>query len=156
MTMQRCNNIYNHPQYRSRMAHIEESEKDREFCLHNLSHAFDVARIGRIMILEQGLDIDTELFYVAALLHDAGRCSGIPHNEAGARLAEQIMPECGFTAQETELVAGAVRGHRTRQDRTDFSSILYAADKKSRLCFACKAADECYWSDEKRNMNIEV
>ncbi|MGN0182825.1 MAG: HD domain-containing protein [Candidatus Ornithomonoglobus sp.] len=154
--MQRCDKIYNHPHYRAQMAHIEEAEKDRKFCLHNLSHSFDVARIGRIMILEQGLDIDTELFYAAALLHDAGRYSGIPHNEAGAELAERIMPECGFTNQETELVAGAIRGHRTRQDGTDFSSILYAADKKSRLCFDCMAADECYWSNDKRNMNIEV
>lgn len=154
--MQRCNKIYNHPQYLSRIAHIEEAEKDRKFCLHNLSHSLDVARIGRIMILEQGLDIDIALFYAAALLHDAGRCSGTPHNEAGARLAERIMPECGFTVRETELVAEAIRGHRTKQDGTDFSSILYTADKKSRMCFACKAADECYWSNEKRNMEIEV
>ncbi len=154
--MQRCNRIYNHPQYLSRMAYIEEAERDRKFCPHDLSHSLDVARIGRIMILERGLDIDIALFYAAALLHDAGRYSGTPHNESGARLAERIMPECGFTTQETELVAEAIRGHRTKQNGADFSSILYAADKKSRLCFACRAADDCYWSSEKRNMDIEI
>ena len=94
--MQRCNNIYNHPVYIKRTKTIAEKEKDRIFCPHNLSHALDVARIGYIMILEQGLDIDKELFYSAALLHDAGRYSDKPHNESGADLAKLIMPNVVF------------------------------------------------------------
>ena len=49
--MKRCNNIYNHPLFRERLALIEKAETDRIFCLHDLSHALDVARIGYIMIL---------------------------------------------------------------------------------------------------------
>lgn len=154
--MQRCNKIYNHPEYQRRMAYIEKAERDRKFCLHNLAHALDVARIGRIMILEQGLDIDTELFYAAALLHDAGRYSNMPHNESGAELAEKLMPECGFTPSETSLAADAIRGHRKQKDGTDFSSVLYAADKKSRMCFACGAVRDCYWSEDKKNTAIEI
>lgn len=154
--MERVNRIYNNEIYQKHIRIISDAERDRKFCLHDLSHSLDVARIGRIMILEQGLDIDTELFYAAALLHDAGRYCGMPHNESGAMLAELVMPECGFSQQETELVCSAIRAHRTNGDSNDFSRILYAADKKSRMCFNCAAAGECYWENCKRNMKIEV
>lgn len=154
--MQRCNKIYNHPIYQKHMTHITEMERDRKFCLHNLEHSLDVARIGWIMILEQGLDIDKELFYAAALLHDAGRYTGIPHNESGAMLADTLMPLCGFSDDETELVTRAIREHRINENSSEFSKILYTADKKSRMCFSCAAADECYWDMEKRNTDIEV
>lgn len=154
--MQRCNKIYNHPVYQRNMEIIAKEEQNRRFCLHNLAHAMDVARIGWIMALEGELDIDKELFYTAALLHDAGRYSGMPHNESGARLAQQLMPECGFTPQETETVAAAIRCHRTGTKADLFSEILYAADKKARMCFACAAADECYWDMDIRNHQIEI
>ena len=154
--MERVNRIYDHPIFQDRMKTITEAETDRKFCRHDLTHALDVARIGRIMILEEGLDIDTELFYAAALLHDAGRYSGIPHNESGARLAERLMPLCGFTEAETRLVAAAIREHRITKSSSDFSRILYTADKRSRNCFTCSAADECYWDTEKRNQVITI
>ncbi len=154
--MERCNRIYNHPVYQNHMAHIAETERERKFCPHNLEHALDVARIGRIMILEQGIKIDTELFYAAALLHDAGRYNGLPHNEAGALLAEELLPQCGFSDDETKTVAAAIRAHRADDGDGEFSRVLYTADKKSRLCFKCPAAKDCYWDTDKRNMEIEV
>lgn len=135
---------------------IAESERDRKFCKHNLEHSLDVARIAYITILENGLEITKELVYAAALLHDAGRYSGIPHNESGAKLAGELMPECGFTKEETELVADAILGHRNAEHSTEFSKILYDADKKSRLCFICKAQNDCYWEQSKRNYTIDV
>lgn len=152
--MERCNNIYNHPLYKECLNRITVKERDRKFCLHNLAHSLDTARIGYIIILEKNLSIDKELFYAAALLHDAGRYSGKPHNESGADIAERIMPDCGFSETETETVCSAIRGHRTKTDGTDFASVLYEADKKSRMCFCCSAADECYWEDAKRNDEI--
>ncbi len=154
--MQRCNKIYNHPLYKEQTEKINQLERDRKFCLHHLEHALDVARIAYIHILENRLDIPKELVYTAALLHDAGRYSGIPHNESGAGLARKIMPECDFTNDETELVADAISGHRDTKHSTEFSAILYEADKKSRLCFKCEAYDECYWDKEKKNHNIEI
>ena len=154
--MQRCNKIYNHPLFLERMKEIEEKEKDRIFCLHNLSHALDVARIGYIMILEEKAGIEKELFYAAALLHDAGRYSGNPHNESGSELASLIMPECGFSKEETELVSGAILCHRKNEAAEKFAKILYIADKKSRNCFRCDGANECYWETEKRNFLIEI
>ena len=37
----------------------------------------------------------------------------------------------------------------------DLSDILAVADKISRQCYSCKAIDQCYWSDSKKNMEIE-
>lgn len=154
--MQRCNNIYNHPLYKERTKIIKEKEKGRIFCPHNLEHALDVARIGYIMILEGGYNIEKELFYSAALLHDAGRYSDKPHNESGAELARVVLPDCGFTSAETELISNAILGHRTNTQSDIFSKILYDADKRSRICFECEAQKECYWENEKRNHSISV
>lgn len=153
--MDRVNRIYHHPIFQKHIEHIADAERDRKFCLHDLEHSLDVARIGRIMIADERLDIDIELFYAAALLHDAGRYTGLPHNESGAMLAGKLMPLCGFSDEETARVTEAIREHRTDGEySSDFSRILYTADKKSRLCFKCKAADECYWDENKRNMEI--
>lgn len=154
--MERCSRIYEHPIYKRNMARIAEAERDRKFCLHDLTHALDVARIGRIMILEEELDIDTELFYAAALLHDAGRYTGIPHNRSGAALARELMPLCGFDSEETELAANAIAEHRIDENSSDFSRILYTADKRSRLCFCCAASGDCYWPEEKKNHGIDI
>jgi hypothetical protein len=35
-------------------------------------------------------------------------------------------------------------------------AVFAAADKRSRLCFACKAQKECNWPAEKRNSELEV
>lgn len=154
--MQRCNKIYNNPLYRERLSIIEKAEQDRIFCKHDLTHFLDVARIGYIMILENNLNIDKELFYAAALLHDAGRYTGIPHNLSGAELARIVMPECGFSDEETDIVYNAISGHRLENGSDTFTQILYTADKKSRLCHSCKAQRECYWNSEKRNNEITI
>ena len=154
--MQRCNNIYNHPLYKERARIIKNKEVGRIFCPHNLEHALDVARIGYIMILEGGYNIDKELFYSASLLHDAGRYSNKRHNESGAELAQKILPECGFTPDETRLISNAILGHRTDTQSDIFSKILYDADKRSRICFECRAQKECYWENEKRNHDISL
>ncbi len=154
--MKRCDKIYAHPLYKEHMEIIRKAEKDRKFCLHDLAHAMDVARIGRIIIAERHLDIDTELFYAAALLHDAARYCGKPHNISGAELAARIMPDCGFSSDETSSVCNAIRCHRRDGGANEFSKVLYEADKRSRMCFDCTAADECYWEEEKRNLTIDI
>lgn len=156
--MERCKRIYEHPLFQESLARIDGAEKERIFCLHGLPHALDTARIGYIMILEQGLNIDKELFYAAALLHDSGRYNPVldDHAEASAINAALILPECGFSDAETAEVVAAIRSHRHGESSSDFGEILYLADKKSRMCFDCKAQSLCYWADEKRNMEVEI
>lgn len=160
--MHRVNKILEHNTFREELNKIEHIEKDRKFCRHGMYHLLDVARIGYITILEKNLPYSKELIYAAALLHDLGKGiqyeTGIPHQEAGAELAEPVLLECGFQQEEIHLILDSIRYHRTSiEGETDsFRSVLYVADKKSRACYTCQAFSECNWSEEKKNHQIIV
>ena len=121
--------------------------------------------IAYIMNLEEKLGISRDLIYAAALLHDIGKVqqyeSGIPHEIAGRKLASQIladMPEeIAFTKEEKLQILAAILGHRNLKDNAGpLETLLYKGDKMSRACFACQAEAECNWSDEKKNMEIQL
>lgn len=139
----------------------DAAEADRSFCRHNIAHLLDVARIGRIITLEEGLDIPEDMIYGAALLHDIGRHiqyeDGTPHELASAGIAPEILRECGYDEKETDVIVRAISLHRTKeiaQERT-LNGVLYRADKASRPCFACKMEKACDWKKEKKNMQIK-
>ena len=121
-----------------------------------------MARLAYIENLERGLGVDKELIYAAALLHDIGRhlqyTQNIPHDEAGAQLAEIIMADCGFSPAERAEVTQAILQHRGDGDRSrdGLAALLYRADKASRACLFCAAEPECNWSREKKNMTIRA
>ena len=97
--------------------------------------------------------------YGAALLHDLGRYrqyeDGTPHHQASAALAETILPDAGYTAEETAMIAAAIGQHGAAADaQGQLARILYDADKLSRNCFQCSAQAECKWLPEKRNTTI--
>ena len=152
--MERCNKIYNYPLYRSAAEHIKRTEKDRAFCLHDIDHSLDVARIAYILSLENNLGIEREIIYAAALMHDIGRYTGKPHNAKSAEMAYKILPECGFSESEVNIIADAVDNHRSDTARTDLGKIIHKADRLSRKCYECDAAKECYWTDARRNHKI--
>lgn len=154
-----------HPLYRKCYRRLEELEKDRVFCRHQMAHLLDVARIAYIISLEQNLDIEKEMIYGAAVLHDIGKYAqyeeGIPHEKAGEQIAAQILDtlpqDCTFLEEEKRMILTAIRGHRKlRKDGEPLEQLLYRADKASRLCFACPAEGECSWSREKKNLEITV
>lgn len=156
--MYRCDNILKNELYRSYLEKNKELEKDRIFCRHDMNHFIDTARIGYIIILERGLLIEKHMIYAAALVHDIARCveqPNLPHDEASARFAEEILPECGFTEEEVRAISSAVRAHRLKPtDMTTLGGVLYAADKLSRKCYECAAYSQCNWSAQKRNDNV--
>ena len=138
---------------------ITELEKDRIFCCHGLSHLLDVARIAWIMVLEQQIPVQKHIVYGAALLHDLGRYrqyeEQVPHYQASAELAEDILPCAGYTTDETKQIVDAIRQHGTEpNEQGALARILYDADKLSRNCFQCSAQAECKWKKEKRNKTI--
>ena len=102
--MERVDKILAHPEFQVYMRRIREQERTRVFCLHGIEHSLDVARIGYIKNLEQGLSFRQDVIYAMALLHDIGRCeeyaSGKSHHEAGAELARPILLACGYTEHE--------------------------------------------------------
>ena len=159
--MKRVNAILRHPLFAEKLRLLDTLEAERAFCRHDLTHLLDVARLMWIDVLERGLDLERDVVYAAALLHDLGRAeqieSGIPHEDAGAMLAERILPDAGFTAEETKTVIAAIRGHRgsaPADAREMLGEILYRADKACRLCWCCGVREACNWPEERKNAGI--
>lgn len=181
--MKRVNEILKHPLYKEALSSIRRAEESRIFCRHDMEHFLSVARLAWIYNLEEGETLSRELIYAAAMLHDMGRAreyeDGTPHQEAGAELAEEILPACGFSRDEWGIIRWAIRFHRagaarrgedgrqpggrgaehprerTEEIRGLLGEYLYRADKQSRACFSCKAQRECNWPAEKRNLEVE-
>lgn len=158
--MNRVNLILENSKYQEYIDKIKQAEEDRIFCLHNMSHFMDVARIAYSINLEEGLEIPKELIYATALLHDIGRFKqyeeGTPHELASAELAPEILAETGFEEQEQEEILRAIIEHRNKNvaKERSLAGIIYRADKLSRPCFACVAEKQCDWKKSKKNMEI--
>ena len=159
--MRRVNAILRHPLFEEKLHLLDELEAERAFCRHDLTHLLDVARLMWIDVLENGLELGREVVYAAALLHDLGRAeqmqSGIPHEQASAFLAERILSDAGFDAEEIAAVIAAIRCHRgsaPADAREMLGEILYRADKASRACWRCGAREACNWPEERKNAGI--
>ncbi|MCC8169541.1 MAG: HD domain-containing protein [Oscillospiraceae bacterium] len=161
LSMRKCNNILNNEKFKKLMKQLEDAERDRIYCKHDITHLMDVARAGYIINLENDLGIPKEIIYGAALIHDIGRVAqytdGIHHHEAGAKIAEEILPQCGYTEEETKLIAQAVREHRSIPERAEtLGDIIAAADKQTRMCMLCGEYDTCKWEEREKNTNLTV
>lgn len=167
--MERVNRILRHPLFSEELSRLADMERERAFCGHGIAHLLDVARIAYILNLEDRMDQEKELVYAAALLHDTGRArqyeDGTPHEKESARISAGILPDCGYSEQETALILDAILAHRSgnTEVRQGLAEILYRADKLSRRCFdgadepapccpECSAADICDWEMKNRLM----
>lgn len=159
--MERIDKILKHDLFLYHLHANEAAEAQRCFCRHNMTHFLDVARIGEMINLEEGLGIDREWVYAAALLHDMGKHvqyeAGTPHELVSAEIAPKILTECGFDDKETDVIICAIRSHRdvNVMEERNLKSVLYRADKASRACFACKAEGECNWKEGRKNLRIK-
>lgn len=159
-TMKRIRLIRQHELFLEQFRLLQDAEKDRIFCRHTMEHFLDVARLMYIYSLENESGLSKELIYAAALLHDIGRYEqialGTPHHESGARMAGIILPECGFSPEETKRIQSAIICHRSSGAQTEdlLSVYLYRADKQSRNCFCCPANADCNWDEDKKNHQI--
>ncbi|MFL0198663.1 HD domain-containing protein [Clostridium sp. WILCCON 0269] len=157
--MNRVNTILNNQKFCKYLHRISQMEKHREFCKHDMCHLLDVARIAYIMVLENNIDIKKETIYAAALLHDIGKWmqydNGISHELASAKLAEDILMECGFMKEEIQQILNIILSHRKKDPNNLINNIFYSSDKISRNCFDCKAISKCNWSEKKKNHSIK-
>ncbi|MEE0511138.1 MAG: HD domain-containing protein [Peptococcaceae bacterium] len=139
---------------------IENREQTRRFCRHGLDHALDVARISWILVLENHRSFDKETVYLAALLHDIGRSQNDDdHDRASARLAKEWLSDCGAPQNTIDNICAAISAHRQRNAEIDpatanLGELLALADKRSRACFRCAAAADCYWPENLKNATI--
>ena len=183
--MKRVNNIINDSVFRTELQRIDKYEKDRIYCRHGINHMMDVARIAYIYVLEKPYEVDKEIVYAAALLHDIGRGrqyeTGENHDAAGVRIAADILSRSGFSDDECKLILSAVAGHRGYTDikcgdiqsdkaimkthlfsggsevtAEEFASLIKTADNESRQCFMCSASDTCKWSDSRKNHRLFI
>ena len=159
--MEQVNRICRHPLWRESMEQIRQLEQDRIFCRHDIAHCLDVARLAYLESLEKHLGLEQGLIYAAALLHDIGRhlqyLEGLPHEQGSAELARSILTDCGYSPAEQEEIVSAILQHRLPKTgaQNDLAGLLFRADKASRLCMFCGAAEVCNWSQEKKNMNLK-
>ena len=155
-----ANRIINNERYLKIIKHIAGLESDRIFCHHELDHLLDVARIACLMAEDEGLKADRDIIYCAALLHDIGRAeqyeNGTKHEIAGVPIARKILTECGADDDDIRIITEAIREHGNSKikDNADLNGLLYRADKASRHCYICTAADKCHKSIEKRVTRI--
>lgn len=156
--MERVQTLLEHPYYRSCLQEIEQLEQDRIYCRHGLPHLLDVARIAALLAADRKAAYPRDVIYTAALLHDLGRLrqytTGQSHAQAGIAMAKEILKDMAFTQQEQAEILDAVGGHQAGAAPDSLTQLLYEADEASRMCFACPAADTCYWPEERRNHTV--
>lgn len=157
--MERIQAVLAHLDFQSYLALIAEQERQREYCHHDLAHAYDVARIFYIFCLQQSRQrgVDElgdpfserfrEMIYAAALVHDIGRWRQYQdktkdHAVESAVLAEPILLEAGFSEAEISPMLSAVRDHRNPK-AAGLGGLLYQADKVSRRCLDCQVKARC-------------
>lgn len=156
--MKRVNKILNHKVYKEALQALEKYEIDREFCRHDMDHFISMARIAYIMVLEEKLNYSKDVIYAVGLLHDIGRVKqyedGTHHDIASVELSKIILKDIDFTEDEVEIILSCISNHRKENDNS-LEGIIYKADKLSRQCFSCIAIEGCYWSSEKKNLEIK-
>ncbi|AEY65266.1 HD domain-containing protein [Clostridium sp. BNL1100] len=148
--MERVQRILNHPQFKKYMELNFQAEKDRKFCRHDIQHSLDVARVAYIIALENKYDLDKEIIYITALLHDIAKwkqySQNADHAAEGAVLARKILVDLNMEKGDTEMILDAIAKHRKMEGHsTSLSKVLYAGDKSCRQCVSCSMVKECNW-----------
>ena len=156
--MKNANIILKHKLTQRLYKRLDEFELKRIYCIHNISHSLDVARICYILNLEDGLGIDKDLIYSTAILHDLGRVyeyeNKKDHNIASVDIAKEILEATDFSKDDKEIIIDAIKNHRNNDQSDRFNRIFYKADKLSRDCFNCRSQDSCKWSRDKMNLEL--
>lgn len=140
--------ILKHPKFQRYLKLNSEEEIHRMFCHHDLQHSLDVARVAYIISMEKCLNVNKEIIYVAALLHDIAKWKQyqekVDHALEGANLAEEILRDIGVKKLVAESILEAIRSHRIKGEKSSaLSELLYAGDKACRLCINCEGINGC-------------
>ncbi len=161
MKLDVTNRILRDAEYQDALCRLKKLENGRKFCLHDMEHFLSVARICCILCAENGIDADKDIIYSAALLHDIGRIveytTGESHHIAGKNISDRILARTGCSDEFRQKVTDIILNHgEYEDDDSSLNRYFFLADKKSRMCFMCEKTAECYWKDDRKNMEIEV
>ena len=155
----KINDIIKNRSFQYNLRKIGELEKNRQYCMHNMQHFLDVARLMYIISLENDFNIPKYIIYTTALLHDIGRGeqyeNGTAHNIASVNISKKILQQCIYGDEEIDKILNAIGSHRNNtKNYNRLSDLLYKCDKLSRNCVHCTASFGCKWPQEKKNMKI--
>jgi len=65
---------------------------------HSYTHVNRVLKIATFLAIKEKAEV--ELVQIGAILHDIGWIMGQPHNETGAKLAEEILKEIDYPKEK--------------------------------------------------------
>lgn len=155
--MPRVNQILQHRSYEEYCTKNKQAEEQRVYCRHGADHGVTVARIAYTYLLEENinglsstLEADKEVIYAAGIMHDIGRWVEYETQEdhacVGARLAQPILKDCGFTEGEIRSISLGILEHRLAPDKTSspLGQALALADDWARDCKNCLSQAKCY------------
>jgi uncharacterized protein len=98
--------------------------------VHSYEHVERVFRIATYLAFKERADI--ELVQIGALLHDIGRVLGDPHNETGAKAADEILTDINYAPAEREKIRKIILYHPLsfrHMLTTKEEKVLWDADK---------------------------
>ena len=73
------------------------------------------------------------------------------------KLATRYTWIAGPAEEEQQQILLAIRGHRRKHEGMEpIEELFYDSDKRSRLCHSCPAQKQCNWTEEEKNMEIEI
>ncbi|MFR9753941.1 HD domain-containing protein [Nocardia sp. 004] len=110
----------------TRLAREAEQEARARLSTSMLEHSYRTYFFGQALATLDGVQVDEELSWTAAMLHDIelehpaqGRCFAV----RGAEHAEQFMTSLGEPPQRVVLVRDGIAGHITLGVESDLSDI---------------------------------
>ena len=161
MELELTNRILKNREYQRVLSQLREMEADRVFCRHDIQHFLDVARLAVILCNDWGVSCDRDIIYAAALLHDIGRVQemqcGIPHDIAGQAVADVILSDISCPDDAKKQIISLIASHRSAAPKkSQLEQVFCEADKRSRSCYCCAVQAMCNWSEDKKNLDIEV
>jgi len=106
-------------------------ELPKHLSYHNIAHVMDVYQAAEnIGTLEHISEYDMQLLLTAALFHDAGFTRGAnKHEEESCRIANQYLPDYGYTPDEIEKIDGIIMATKIPQlPKNHLEQIICDAD----------------------------
>jgi putative nucleotidyltransferase with HDIG domain len=164
--------------YHRQLEQLTKLEQDRRYCRHDEAHFGETARIAVSVCKQCGVQVEDTVLLLAAYLHDLGRVkqyeSGISHETASVRLANNILPQIGCPDEMIQQVLSLIGGHRefskeklavkevtklqqmvAEMPVQNRAAFLFAwADKRSRNCFSCDVSKSCHWPEKLKNLDM--
>jgi hypothetical protein len=93
-----------------------------------LNHGHRTYVFGRALGELEGIDVDAELLFAAALLHDTGLPVGngaADFTLASSRLAQEVADEVGLSTTATETLKTAITMHHSPRVRREAGAVAY-------------------------------